>query len=122
MPCAVINATCSQGTEYASTLLEGQRFIDSQRLEITNPGGIYGGYSLQSIEEHYTRSLRNPVLTSLVEMSGLTENRGTGLAVAAQAMSARGLPSPKYEVVYSHFKATLFNNQAAPVTSYFNKA
>ena len=196
LPCAVINAACSQGTVYASTLPDGQRFIDSQRLdgnisdmlkgalafvrrntrmaivvdpatamradrpeypetairelllnallhrdysrytsgeaislnlfadrlEITNPGGIYGGYSLQSIEEHYTRSLRNPVLTSLVEMSGLTENRGTGLAVAAQAMSARGLPSPKYEVVYSHFKATLFNNQAAPVTSYFNKA
>lgn len=192
LPCAVINATRSQGVDYAVESIDGQRFIDSQRidgnikdilattlqfvrrntrlatvidpittlradkpeypeiavrelilnallhrdysqytrgeavslnifadrLEITSPGGIFGGYSLKSIETQQVRSLRNPILANLVEMSNLTENRGTGLVVAERAMLARNLPVPKYEIINNHFKATLYNSNQITVTEY----
>ena len=82
--------------------------IFSDRLECWNPGGIYGG---QSVEElgHSNLQTRNATLVSMLEVLGIAENRHSGIPAIRDAMRRAGLRPPVFVDDRGSFTAKLYN-------------
>jgi predicted HTH transcriptional regulator len=65
------------------------------RLEVENPGGLYGRVTVDKLQKG--QSTRNRLLMHLMEDVHLVENRGSGIDAMLDAMQKRGLPAPVFE-------------------------
>lgn len=80
----------------------------SNRIEVENPGGLYGRTTLDTIGE-YGSDTRNPYLANALEIIGQTENRYSGIPTIRRAMEDFHLKAPLFENNRGTFKVTLFN-------------
>ncbi len=65
----------------------------SDRLEIENPGGLYGRMTLDRLGK-FAADTRNPAIANAMEILGETENRYSGIPTIINAMEEHGLPTP----------------------------
>lgn len=80
----------------------------SDRLECWNPGGIYGGQSVEDLG--YTNvQTRNPTLVSILEIQGVAENRHSGIPVIRDEMRRAGLRPPVFSDMRGTFTVRLYN-------------
>lgn len=80
------------------------------RLEIINPGGLYGRLTLNQLG--YTQpDTRNPVLVTAMEILDKTENRYSGIPTIRYAMAQHGLPEPVFDSTGGEFKVILYQAQ-----------
>lgn len=82
--------------------------IYDNRMEITNPGGLYGRLSLEKLGQERS-DVRNPFMASILETLEIVENRYTGIPTIYVEMKKAGLPEPKFESERGTFKVTLYN-------------
>ena len=82
--------------------------IFSNRLECSNPGGIYGGQSVEDLGRTNVQT-RNPTLVSLLEIQGVAENRHSGIPTIRDEMSKAGLRPPVFIDRRGFFTAVLYN-------------
>lgn len=80
----------------------------SNRIEVENPGGLYGRTTLDTIGE-YGADTRNPYLANALEIFGQTENRYSGIPTIRRAMEEFHLKAPLFENSRGTFRVTLFN-------------
>lgn len=80
----------------------------SDRIEIENPGGLYGRNTITSLGE-YGADTRNPYLANALEIIGQTENRYSGIPTIRNAMASAHLKEPLFESVHGVFRVTLYN-------------
>jgi ATP-dependent DNA helicase RecG len=75
------------------------------RIEIQNPGGLYG----QVTPENYRQvtDYRNPVLAEAMKVLGYVERFGVGIARAEAACRANGNPPPEFVFVATHVSVTV---------------
>ena len=78
------------------------------RLEITNPGGLYGRASVKDLGKAKTET-RNATLVNVLEIMRIAENRHSGIPIIRQEMKDNNLPAPIFEDIRGVFKVTLFN-------------
>lgn len=85
--------------------IQVQMELYSDRLEIRNPGGLYGGVRVEELGRVFTSSSRNAALAKLLEEiemprtgASVCENRGSGIARMAFAMEQAGKPAPEFRV------------------------
>ena len=88
--------------------------IFSDRIEITNPGGLYGRITLDQLGQ-VQPDTRNPVLATALETLKITENRYSGIPTVRREMQDYGLPMPQFENCHGTFKVTLFGERKANV-------
>ena len=81
------------------------------RIEIKNPGGIYGRLRIDQLGKMQPDT-RNPVLVTALEVMELTENRYSGIPTIRRAMSEFDLPEPVFTDERGVFTVTLYNNKA----------
>ncbi|MDR2828878.1 MAG: putative DNA binding domain-containing protein [Acholeplasmatales bacterium] len=79
----------------------------TNRVEITSPGNIYGGYSLEDILSG-KQSFRNPNLINLLDKLDFIENYATGLERTLDAYKKYEY-KPKFEVSNNFFRVVLPN-------------
>jgi ATP-dependent DNA helicase RecG len=99
---AIVNAVCHKDyfEKGASVMVE----IFDDRVEISNPGGLAKGLSL---EDFGTRSLtRNPTIASLLHRTNYIERMGTGINRIRLALEEADLPEPEFKM--SGFFTVLF--------------
>ena len=84
--------------------------IFSDRIEITNPGGLYGRITLDQLGQ-VQPDTRNPVLATALETLKITENRYSGIPTVRREMQGYGLPMPQFENNHGTFKVTLFGER-----------
>lgn len=84
--------------------------IFSDRIEITNPGGLYGRITLDQLGQ-IQPDTRNPVLATALETLKITENRYSGIPTVRREMLENGLPMPQFEDSRGMFKVTLFGER-----------
>lgn len=82
--------------------------IYSDRMEIENPGGLYGRMTLDSLG-FVSADTRNPYIAGALEIMGETENRYSGIPTIRSAMKNAGLPQPVFVNNRGVFKAILYN-------------
>jgi ATP-dependent DNA helicase RecG len=92
---AIVNAVAHR--DYSQFVrgshIQVRMFAD--RLEVENPGGLYGRVTIDKLQEG--QSTRNRLLMHLMEDIHLVENRGSGIDAMLDAMQNRGLPAPVFE-------------------------
>lgn len=80
----------------------------SDRMEIENPGGLYGRMTLDNLGL-VSADTRNPYIAGALEIMGETENRYSGIPTIRSAMKNAGLPQPVFVNNRGVFKAILYN-------------
>lgn len=76
-------------------------------LEVTSPGTLYGGLTLEDALRETTR-LRNPRVANALMQMDLFENWGTGLKRIREACVDPGLPAPEFQELDSAFRVNIF--------------
>lgn len=82
----------------------------SDRLEVENPGGLYGRMTLDLLGR-MSADTRNPFIAIGMEVMAEAENRFSGIPTIRRLMREAELPAPKFETYRGIFKATLFNKR-----------
>ena len=79
------------------------------RLEITNPGGLYGRINIDDLGK-IKSEVRNATLVNVLEILGIAENRHSGIPTIRLEMKNNDLPQPVFEDFRGEFKVILRNH------------
>lgn len=109
---AVVNALLHRdySPQARGTQVQVNMFAD--RLEVLNPGGLYGAVTVQNIGKAGISSARNQRLVTFLEDARLptggavAEGRGTGIAVIRTALEQNYMPQPEIDNTLSSFRIT----------------
>lgn len=93
---AVLNALVHRDYSIHTEGMPIQVVMYEDRLEIRNPGGIYGRLRVDQLGKVQSDT-RNPVLASALEILGVTENRYSGIPTMRRALAGAGLPEPVFQ-------------------------
>ena len=113
---AVLNALVHRDYSMHTEGMPIQLVMYTNRIEITNPGGLYGRLTIDQLGNAQPDT-RNPVLVTAMETLGKTENRYSGIPTVRFAMENRGLPEPVFLDQRSEFSVALYNGEQAAMGS-----
>ena len=105
----VLNALIHRDYSIHTEGMPIQLLLFKNRLEIKSPGGVYGRFKINHIGK-VQPDTRNPVLATMMEDLGLTENRYSGIPTIYRTMKAFGLKEPTFTDVRGCFSVTLYND------------
>ena len=107
---AIVNAMAHRDYSHfvRGSHIQVRMFAD--RLEVQNPGGLYGGVTIDELKEG--QSTRNLLLVQLMEDLQLVENRGSGIDAMLDAMRKANLQPPRFEDKRTSFLVVLYNAPA----------
>lgn len=106
---AIANALMHRDYSSQSYGIPVQVDMYADRLEITNPGGLYGNVTLEMLGKDCISASRNQYLANLLESTPyadgtfMAENRGTGYQAIEAALSDALMPPPIPRSTIGHF-------------------
>lgn len=92
---AIINALVHRDYSVHTEGMPIQIIMYEDRMEIKNPGGIYGRIKVDQLGKMQPDT-RNPVLALALETLGITENRYSGIPTIRKEMEKYNLKQPKF--------------------------
>lgn len=107
---AIVNAVVHR--DYSRYVLgtQVQVRLFPDRIEVQNPGGLYGAVTVDRLGEPGMQSARNQYLAKLLEDLGPMENRGSGIQTMLQAMRQAHLAPPRFDDNRTFFRVTFSNH------------
>ncbi|MBR2675274.1 MAG: putative DNA binding domain-containing protein [Mogibacterium sp.] len=106
---AVLNSLVHRDYSIHTEGMPIQILMFDNRIEIHNPGGIYGRIKADQLGK-VQPDTRNPVLATALEVLRVTENRYSGIPTIRRELKNNGLPEPVFEDRRGHFSVTFFNS------------
>ena len=103
----ILNAICHR--DYSITGAENKMDIFSDRIEITSPGTLPTGITLQDLGEGISE-IRNKFIVKIFREIGYIEQLGTGIIRIKDICRQNALPEPKFEEVGNFFKTIIFRS------------
>lgn len=104
---ALIHRDYSTQTENAYVSV----YMYNDRIEIINPGALYGTNKLEKLGTATTMESRNPTIVRILEEKGdVIENRHSGIPTMIREMKKYGLPKPEFYEERDSFKV-IFRNK-----------
>lgn len=94
--------------DYTKTDSEIMIELYSDRLEVTNPGGLLPELSVDRLIDHPSRT-RNEVLADLMRKMNFCEERGSGIDKAVISVEASGLPPISFMDGGGYFRVCIFS-------------
>lgn len=86
-------------------------YMYNDRIEIINPGALYGTNKLEKLGTATTMESRNPTIVRILEEKGdVIENRHSGIPTMKREMKKYGLPEPEFYEERDSFKVIFRNN------------
>lgn len=92
---AIINALVHRDYSIHTEGMPIQLILFEDRLEIKNPGGLYGRIRIDQLGK-VQPDTRNPVIASELEVLKVTENRYSGIPTIRRTMQEYGLKKPEF--------------------------
>ena len=77
------------------------------RIEITNPGGLYGEVTVETFGTPGLTDYRNPNLAEALRVLGFVQRFGAGIPIARRALAENGNPPPEFLVRPTFVTATV---------------
>ncbi|MDR3185494.1 MAG: putative DNA binding domain-containing protein [Christensenellaceae bacterium] len=108
---AVLNSLIHRDYSIHTSSSPIRLIIYRNRLEIENPGGLYGRLTVTELGKTASDT-RNEFIAGIFEILINSENRFTGVPTIQGAMKEAGLPEPLFENRRGAFKVTLYNDGA----------
>ena len=109
---AILNTLAHRDYSIHTEGMPIQILMYPDRLEIRNPGGIYGRLRIDQLGKMQPDT-RNPVLVTALEVLNLAENRYSGIPTIRRAMEDYGLKEPVFSDERGTFTVTLYNTADA---------
>lgn len=109
---AILNALVHRDYSFHTEGMPIQLVMYTDRLEIINPGGLYGRLTIDQLG-NIQPDTRNPVLVTAMETLGKTENRYSGIPTIRHAMKKLSLPEPQFVDSRGKFTVTMYNKNTA---------
>lgn len=109
---AILNALIHRDYSFHTEGMPIQLVMYSDRMEIINPGGLYGRLTVDRLGQAQPDT-RNPALVTAMETLGKTENRYSGIPTIRYAMKKQSLPEPLFVNTHDSFKVVLYNGEEA---------
>ena len=109
---AVLNALVHRDYSTHTENMPIQLIMFYDRVEIRNPGGLYGRLTVDQLGK-IQPDTRNPAVITAMEALGQTENRYSGIPRIRRAMAEAGLPEPVFRDDRWEFSVCLYNKEAA---------
>ncbi|MCD5417245.1 putative DNA binding domain-containing protein [Candidatus Bipolaricaulota bacterium] len=106
----ILNAICHR--DYSVTGCGNKLDIFSDRIEITSPGTLPLGITLQDLGEGISE-VRNRLIVKIFREAGYVEQLGTGIMRIKEACRENALPEPRFEETGNFFKVTIFRARLA---------
>ncbi len=106
---ALINALVHRDYSMHTEGMPIQILMFEDRMEIHNPGGIYGRLRTDQLGKMQPDT-RNPVLAAALEALGITENRYSGIPTIRRAFAEYGMREPEFSSKRGHF-AVIFHKE-----------
>lgn len=104
---ALIHKDYSTQTENAYVSV----YMYNDRIEIINPGALYGTNKLEKLGTATTMESRNPTIVRILEEKGdVIENRHSGIPTMKREMKKYGLSEPEFYEERDSFKVIFRNN------------
>ncbi|MGN0413790.1 MAG: ATP-binding protein, partial [Lachnospiraceae bacterium] len=92
---AILNALVHRDYSIHTEGMPIQITMFEDRMEIRNPGGIYGRIKIDQLGK-VQPDTRNPVIASELEVLKVTENRYSGIPTIRRTMQEYNLPQPEF--------------------------
>jgi ATP-dependent DNA helicase RecG len=92
---AILNSLVHRDYSIHTEGMPIQLLMFEDRMEIRNPGGIYGRLRVDQLGK-VQPDTRNPVLAAALEVMGITENRYSGIPTIRRTMEEYGLREPEF--------------------------
>lgn len=80
------------------------------RLEVQNPGGLFGPVNEGNLGEPGVQAARNQYLIQILEDLGPAENRGTGIVTMMRAIRQAQMSPPEFEDHRTYFRVVFGND------------
>ena len=107
---AILNAVIHRDYSFYTENQPITLYFYKDRLEITNPGGLYGRLSVDDLGKTMPDT-RNPNIAKMMELYGYTENRYSGIPTMRKELQYAGLPDPVFENYKGTFKVVFYNSK-----------
>ena len=104
---AIINALVHRDYSIHTEGMPIQIIMYEDRMEIRNPGGIYGRIKVDQLGKMQPDT-RNPVLALTLEILRVTENRYSGIPTIRREMEKYNLKEPKFADERGSFTVTFY--------------
>lgn len=112
---AILNALVHRDYSLHTEGMPIQILMYPDRIEIKNPGGIYGRLRIDQLGKMQPDT-RNPVLVNALEVMSIAENRYSGIPTIRREMAEAGLKEPIFEADRGTFSVTLYKELQAEST------
>ena len=106
---AVLNTLVHRDYSIHTEGMPIQILMYPDRIEIKNPGGIYGRITVNQLGK-IQPDTRNPVLATALEAMKVAENRYSGIPTIRRYMKEYGLREPVFTDERGTFTVTLYNS------------
>lgn len=100
---AIVNAVVHRDLQANSCV---QVALYDDRLEVTSPGPLFGGITIEQALDGAT-ALRNPKVAEAFMQMDMFESWGTGLRRIRDACAAAGLPEPEFREIGNMFRVNI---------------
>lgn len=117
----ILNALVHRDYSIHTEGMPVQLTIFSDRLEVKNPGGLYGRLTIDMLGNAQPDT-RNPVLATALEVMGVTENRYSGIPTIRREMREGKHPAPEFSSIHGEFKVCLRNSVSEAASGSDRKA
>ena len=104
----ILNALVHRDYSIHTEGMPVQLIVFSDRLEVRNPGGLYGRLSIDMLGNAQPDT-RNPVLANALEVMQVTENRYSGIPTIRREMMSANHPEPEFTAIHGEFRVCLRN-------------
>lgn len=108
---AILNALVHRDYSIHTEGMPIQIIMFDDRIEIRNPGGIYGRIKIDQLGK-VQPDTRNPVLASELEVLKITENRYSGIPTIRRTMDEYNLREPEFSEERGSFVVRLYKHEA----------
>jgi len=109
---AILNALIHRDYSLHTEVMPIEMTFFQDRLEIRNPGGLYGRLTLSRLGK-VQPDTRNPTLARALETFRITENRYSGIPTIQREMREAGLKEAVFEDSRNEFCVTFFNSETS---------
>jgi ATP-dependent DNA helicase RecG len=106
----ILNALIHRDYSFHTETSPIRLLLFSDRVEIENPGGLYGRLTLGNLGKTGT-DIRNPAIAAALEILIDSENRFSNIPTIRNEMAAAALPEPVFESSRGVFRVTLYNSK-----------